>query len=298
MGTRVGPPWGITPSCKPSLLTQRMPRKFSSGPNNRLPPRNGWQWRVQCKQKLEKKNNVRLKPNRLIEKGRSILVIVHRSLFFSSVKTSSVYNLRVWCFFCAKPREPSLTNTREKNISLSAQLYYPAYSSPAAGVASRSLDTQKRTSVARNEMMKVATVQTYPYFSLMTWLIFLQNAQVRDCLPSFLTVGTANVYSRGLPETGSGWHVEEQLKWIRMKFESAIFPLSITFQRDLLTTNRETPGEGVPAGSSRCNGALGLINQGISRWSKFRAGTRRGLTLLQEYFITFLSALSIIYILN
>lgn len=50
-----------------------------------------------------------------------------------------------------------------------------------------------------------------------------------------------------------------------MKFESAIFPLSITFQRDLLTTNRETPGEGVPAGSSRCNGALGLINQGISR---------------------------------
>ena len=149
MGTRVGPPWGITPSCKPSLLTQRMPRKFSSGPNNRLPPRNGWQWRVQCKQKLEKKNNVRLKPNRLIEKGRSILVIVHRSLFFSSVKTSSVYNLRVWCFFCAKPREPSLTNTREKNISLSAQLYYPAYSSPAAGVASRSLDTQKRTSVGQ-----------------------------------------------------------------------------------------------------------------------------------------------------
>lgn len=159
-------------------------------------------------------------------------------------------------------------------------------------------DTQKPTSVARNEMMKVATVQTYPYFSLMTWLIFLQNAQIRDCLPSLLTVGTANVYSRGLPERGSGWHVEEQLKWIRMKFESAIFHLSITFQRDPLTTNREILGEGVPTGVSLCSGALGLINQDISHWSKFRTGTQHGLSLLQEYFITFLSALLIIYILN
>ena len=50
-----------------------------------------------------------------------------------------------------------------------------------------------------------------------------------------------------------------------MKFESAIFHLSITFQRDLLTANRETPGEGVPASSSPCSGALGLINQDISR---------------------------------
>ena len=49
-----------------------------------------------------------------------------------------------------------------------------------------------------------------------------------------------------------------------MKFESAIFHLSITFQRDPLTTNRETLGEGVPTGGSLCSGALGLINQGIS----------------------------------
>lgn len=71
-------------------------------------------------------------------------------------------------FLLCKTTRTFLDKYQEKNISLSAQLYYPAYSSPAAGVASRSLDTQKPTSVARNEMMKVATVQTYPYFSLMT----------------------------------------------------------------------------------------------------------------------------------
>lgn len=54
-----------------------------------------------------------------------------------------------------------------KKISLLAQLYYTFYSLPAAGVPA-ALCTRKPTSVARNEMMEVATVQTYPYFSLMT----------------------------------------------------------------------------------------------------------------------------------
>lgn len=36
------------------------------------------------------------------------------------------------------------------------------------GLLLRSRYSQKPTSAARNEMMKVATVQTYPYFSLMT----------------------------------------------------------------------------------------------------------------------------------
>lgn len=65
------------------------------------------------------------------------------------------------------------------------------------------LRTLKSTSVARNEMMKLATVQTYPYFSLMTWLIFLQSAQIRDCLPPFsCTVVTADVYSLAVPGNG------------------------------------------------------------------------------------------------
>lgn len=49
---------------------------------------------------------------------------------------SSVYNLRVSYSFCAIPQETYLTNTREKKISLSAQLYYTSYSLPPAGVAS------------------------------------------------------------------------------------------------------------------------------------------------------------------
>lgn len=39
-----------------------------------------------------------------------------------------------------------------------------------------------------------------------------------------------------------------------MKFESAIFHLSITFQKDPLTTNRETLSQGVPIRSSPCKG--------------------------------------------
>lgn len=58
---------------------------------------------------------------------------------------------------------------------------------------------------------------------------------------------------------GSSWHVEEHLKWIRMKFESAIFHLSITFQRDPLTTNRETLSKGVPICSTPCNGPLASL---------------------------------------
>lgn len=49
-----------------------------------------------------------------------------------------------------------------------------------------------------------------------------------------------------------------------MKFESAIFHLSITSQRDPLTTNRETLGEGVPICGAPCNRPFGLINQDIS----------------------------------
>lgn len=90
-----------------------------------------------------------------------------------------------------------------KKISLLAQLYYTAYSiSIAADASQQNCALKKSTSVARSEMMKLATIQTYPYFSLMTWLIFLQNAQIWDCLPSFFTVVTANVYSLGLSGNG------------------------------------------------------------------------------------------------
>lgn len=72
-------------------------------------------------------------------------------------------------------------------------------------------------------------------------------------LSSFLShCGNSSCVQPGLPE--SAWHAQEQLKWIRMKFESAIFHLSITFQRDPLTTNRETLAEDVPIRDSPCDG--------------------------------------------
>lgn len=83
-----------------------------------------------------------------------------------------------------------------------------------------------------------------------------------------------------------------------MKFESAIFHLSITFQRDPLTTNRETLGEDVPIRDSPCDGALALVNQDISHGPPVCTGTRHRLTLFQEYFIPLLSVRLIIYILN
>lgn len=56
-----------------------------------------------------------------------------------------------------------------EKISPLAQLYYTAYSIATAGDASQqNCALKKSTSMARNEMMKLATVQTYPYFSLMT----------------------------------------------------------------------------------------------------------------------------------
>lgn len=55
-----------------------------------------------------------------------------------------------------------------KKISLLAQLYYTSCSPPPGWAASAARCTLKPTGEARNEMMEVATVQTYPYFSLMT----------------------------------------------------------------------------------------------------------------------------------
>lgn len=55
-----------------------------------------------------------------------------------------------------------------KKFPFGPTLLHSAFSLPPAGVAARSPDAQKPTGVARDEMMKVATVQTYPYFSLMT----------------------------------------------------------------------------------------------------------------------------------
>lgn len=94
---------------------------------------------------------------------------------------------------------------------------------------------------------------------------------------------------------GSGWHVEEQLKWIRMKFESAIFHLSITFQRDPLTTNRETLGEGVPIWGASCDRPFGLINQDISCWSKFCSGTLHQLRVLRDVDYVPLGAIGNLY---
>jgi hypothetical protein len=44
-----------------------------------------------------------------------------------------------------------------------------------------------------------------------------------------------------------------------MKFESAIFHLSITFQRDPITTNWETLGEGVPFVVCHASGPLASL---------------------------------------
>lgn len=83
-----------------------------------------------------------------------------------------------------------------------------------------------------------------------------------------------------------------------MEFESAIFHVSITSQRDPLTTNRETSAGASSFAALRATGPLGLVNQDISRGSKFRAGTRSRLAWLPEYSVTLLSVLLIICILN
>lgn len=44
-----------------------------------------------------------------------------------------------------------------------------------------------------------------------------------------------------------------------MKFESAIFHLSITFQRDLLATNQEPLGAGLPSAALRCGGPVASL---------------------------------------
>lgn len=145
--------------------------------------------------------NVRLKESRQFDWGGGRLVYPCHSYwsFFNSVNMSSVYNLRVWCSSHAIPWETWQIPGKQNFPSSPALL---RLFSAAAGVLCTALCSQKPTSVARNEMMGVATVQTYPYLSLMTWLIFLQHAQIRDCLLSFSSVETANVYSLGLPQKG------------------------------------------------------------------------------------------------
>lgn len=76
--------------------------------------------------------------------------------------------------------------------------------------------------------------------------------------------GTANAHGRACRAGGGGSHAREQLKRIRMKFESAIFHLSITSRRDPLTANRGTSARASPLVAT---GALGLVNQDISRGS-------------------------------
>lgn len=55
-----------------------------------------------------------------------------------------------------------------KKISLWPNSIIRGILSLQLGLLPRSPCARKPTSAARNEMMKVATVQTYPYFSLMT----------------------------------------------------------------------------------------------------------------------------------
>lgn len=144
---------------------------------------------------------------------------------------SSVYNLRAWCSSVQYHEKLPWQIPGKKNFLFSPTLLYFPFSPSSWGCLCAALYSQKPTSVARNEMMKVATVQTYPYFSLMTWLIFLQSAQIWDCLPSFFTVETANVYSRGLPEKGEvvdmqknkwneyGWNLKVQFSICQSPFK-------------------------------------------------------------------------------
>lgn len=133
---------------------------------------------------------IKLRFRHMIEESWYILVIVNRRLFFNSVKMSSVYNVR---FDVASVQyHKKLTwQIPGKNFPSSPTLLHCLFYHYSWGCLSAEPCTQKSTSVARNEMMKLATVQTYPYFSLMTWLIFLQNAQIWDCLPPFFHCGNS-----------------------------------------------------------------------------------------------------------
>lgn len=172
---------------------------------------------------------------------------------------SSVYNLRVWCSFCARPRETSLTNTREKNFPRSPTLLH-SHPPPAAGRPARPWALRKPTGVARNEMMKVATVQTYPYFSLMIWLIFLQSAPLRGCLPAFSAVETANAHRRRLPEergrlTGprtTEMKADQIWKW---NFPS----VNHLSRRPIHRQSGGAPGEGGPVGVRVPRGPLASL---------------------------------------
>lgn len=211
---------------------------------------------------------------------------------------SSVYNLRVWCSFCAIPWETSLTNTREKKFPFGPTLLYAVFSpsSWACSRAARALgNPPARPEMKWWKLPQFKLIHTshlwHDWFSfrvLKYGIVFLLFSLWKRLMY------TAVACQRG----GRGWHIEEQLKWIRMKFESAIFHLSITFQRDPWTTNRETRGGGIPICGSPRHGALGLINQDISCWPKFGPGTRCRRTLLRARSVTLLSVLLIIYTLN
>lgn len=147
--------------------------------------------------------NIRLKESRQFDWGGGgwwyILAIVTAA--FSILSTCLVYIILGFDVLLM-PYHEKLDKYQGNRISLLTRLYFAFCSLLQRGCPRAALCSQKPTSVARNEMMGVATVQTYPYLSLMTWLIFLQHAQIRDCLLSFSSVETANAYSLGLPQKG------------------------------------------------------------------------------------------------
>lgn len=229
--------------------------------------------------------NIRLKESRQFDWGVGRLVYPCHSYwsFFNSVNMSSVYNLRVWCSSHALPWE-TWQIPGKQNFPSSPALLCLLFSA-AAGVLRTALCSQNPP--AWPEMKWWELLQFKLIHTSHLWHDWFSFSMLKYEIVSFLFPVWKQLMYTALAchRRGSGWHVEEQLKWIRMKFESAIFHLSITFQRDLLTTNRETLGEGVPICGALWDRPFGLINQDISCWSKFCTGTLYQLRVLRDVWL-------------
>jgi hypothetical protein len=103
----------------------------------------------------------------LIEEGGGWYILAIVTEAFSILSTCLVYII-LGFDVPLMPYHEKLDKYQGNRISLLAQLYYAFSSLLRWGVPRTALCSQKPTSVARNEMMGVATVQTYPYLSLMT----------------------------------------------------------------------------------------------------------------------------------
>lgn len=116
---------------------------------------------------------------------------------------STVYNVRFWCCFCWIPQETYLTNTRKKNFPSSPTLLHCLFYHYSWGGLSAELYTQKFTSMAWNEMMKLATLFKLIHTSHL-WHDWFSFRMLKYGIVSllFFSVVTANVYSLGLSGNG------------------------------------------------------------------------------------------------